>query len=123
MFLRPEAVLALQLEGNDVVLGLKEGVEGLAGDAGTLADLADADAAVGLLLHQGEQRARDRGLRGECGFVASFVHGNSCFVMGEKTIFRRPKSKNNMNNLDNCKVQCYYLSYQILDRCQGMASR
>ena len=98
MLLGPEAVLALELEGNDVGLGFKEGVEGLAGDAGALADLADADAGIGLYGHQAKKRVCDGGLRCECGFVTSFVHGDSCFTGNPYNY------KKSMNNLDNCKV-------------------
>ena len=62
MALGVKAVLALQFEGDDVVLGLEEGVEGLAGDAGTFADLAHADAGIGFFLHQAKKRVGDGGL-------------------------------------------------------------
>ena len=48
---RVEAVFALELEGDDIILGLEEGVEGLAGDAGALAELTHADAGIGLFFH------------------------------------------------------------------------
>lgn len=62
VFLGPEAVLTLELEGNDIVLGFKKSVEGLAGNAGALADLADADAGIRLHDHKGQKRVCDGGL-------------------------------------------------------------
>ena len=49
--LRAEAIFSLENEGDDVVLGGEERVEGLAGDAGALADFAHADAGIRLILH------------------------------------------------------------------------
>ena len=62
MALGVKAVLALQFEGDDVVLGLEEGVEGLAGDAGTFADLAHADAGIGFFFFFSKKRVGDGGL-------------------------------------------------------------
>ena len=51
VILRAEAVLALEDERDDIVLGGKEGIKCLAGDAGTLADLTHADAGIRFHFH------------------------------------------------------------------------
>ena len=51
VILRAEAVLALEDKRDDIILGSEERIESLAGDAGTLADLAHADAGIWFHFH------------------------------------------------------------------------
>ena len=70
---RQIAAVVLKNADDYVFLRLVQGVEGLAGNAGAAAELADGDLIVGLTLHESEKGISDLILGGQGSLVCSAV--------------------------------------------------